>query len=638
MPKKLEYQLLVDTVRFHRAALLSGSKTPQQSACEAMAASLGQTVPFSSFRRRLGIARAMGLTGDEPDAPAAAPVQAAEPVQFPVLDVSSVERNLCDFTKMGWRRDRPVDTTSDLVDRDGNITGTKYTLDPGIIYPADWTGPFLRDKPKVKATTDDGVKRFLLTAIQDHTPAHGPFLVNLRALSLHLGAEVSIGQFTYARRWYEAIFGSGVRDKRKSHDRDTVRAYPTDLDGFLTCERRELSPSIWWCPEVNILPTAQNPVSDLQTYGKGRSVVFSHPKQELESVPRDPSEVPIVAYSTGVANPPNYVAKKAGQKAAFHHIIGALLVEIDADGFVYTHHIHADAETGKFQVYDIVVDNGAVSTGHAIPGITFGDGHIEHLDEAVAAATFGIGECDDVPLIDALLIEDAFTHDVQDFYSRNHHNKHDPWHLYAVANDNLTVRDEITRVGKFLSAIRRPWMRHHVVESNHDLALARWLKETDWREDLLNAELYLELNLTALQWVRAGLKNSIFEHAVRLHAGPELDDVDFLAEDQPYIVAGVQCGWHSHNGPNGSRGTTRGLLRLARRISKGHDHTPTKKLGVTSAGTCQRLMPKWAKGPTTWAHAHTLIYPGGHTSLVFVHAGRWRALGTPRNAEFRRAA
>lgn len=43
----------------------------------------------------------------------------------------------------------------------------------------------------------------------------------------------------------------------------------------------------------------------------------------------------------------------------------------------------------------------------------------------------------------------------------------------------------------------------------------RRLRETDWRADPLNAELYLELNITALRWIKNGEKHSIFEHACR---------------------------------------------------------------------------------------------------------------------------
>lgn len=49
-----------------------------------------------------------------------------------------------------------------------------------------------------------------------------------------------------------------------------------------------------------------------------------------------------------------------------------------------------------------------------------------------------------------------------------------------------------------------------------------------------------------------------------------------------------------------------------------------------------RPMPKWAKGPTSWAHAHLVIYEGGRTSHVFIKNGKWRAEGA-RAAE-RKAA
>jgi hypothetical protein len=612
--KALDPNILVTAVKALRQAEKAGGS--QRDACDICSEMLGRPVNFNTYRRWLMMARD------------------AAPEVTPPPSIPDVERNLCDYTQLhGWWRDRPRDK-AELVYRDGELVGSRNVIDPGMIYPPGWDGPLFRDKPKTKAQAPDGVQRFLLTSIQDQTPAIGPFMVNLRALAIHLNADMKIGQFTYAKNWHINLFGGGVRDKRRLEERDTVRDYPADLSPWLTCDRHELAENLWFAAEPNIRPTAQHPMSAMQTYGKGRSVVYPHPKQELESVPRDPLAQPVFVATTGCCNPPNYVKKKEGYKAAFHHVVGAFLIEIDADGYIYSHHIHADAFDGSFQVYDIRVDRGVVTTGHEIPGCTFGDGHVEHLDPGVGAATFGIGKGDDTPMIDALKIRECFVHDVFDFYTRNHHNRADPFHQFKVYLSGRSISDEIAKVVDFLSALRRPWMQIHAVESNHDLALYRWLKEADWRSDPMNARLYHQLNDKVLEWLERNEKKSIFEYAVRKHDNDNvLDAVHFIPETGPdasHLVEGVQCGWHGHLGPAGKPGTTAGFLGLAQRISKDHDHTPTKKQGVTSGGTCQVLMPDYAKGPTKWAHAHTLIYPGGHTSIVFIHAGRWRALGWKR--------
>jgi hypothetical protein len=53
-------------------------------------------------------------------------------------------------------------------------------------------------------------------------------------------------------------------------------------------------------------------------------------------------------YTTGAVTERNYVQKKAGQKAEFHHNYGALMVEVDKEGTPFVRQLAAD-DTGAFQ-------------------------------------------------------------------------------------------------------------------------------------------------------------------------------------------------------------------------------------------------------------------------------------------------
>jgi hypothetical protein len=88
-------------------------------------------------------------------------------------------------------------------------------------------------------------------------------------------------------------------------------------------ESRDLA-GIQVCAEANILPTAVNPLSGLLIYGKDHGAVFLSPKHQFESVPRTLHFAPVIAATTGARTAPNYVQKKAGLKAAFHHVIGGI--------------------------------------------------------------------------------------------------------------------------------------------------------------------------------------------------------------------------------------------------------------------------------------------------------------------------
>ncbi|WP_262265514.1 hypothetical protein [Microvirga yunnanensis] len=542
------------------------------------------------------------------------------------------EAHWSDYSWDGWVRTEAADSSyeEDILDRKGEVVGvrTVTVLDPGVQYPAGWDGPKLADRRTFRVRQADGVKRTIVTGIQDRTPLHGPFMVNLEAFAAYMGASIAVVGDTYAKGWWTALFGNG-RDKKQ--EPAIILDYPSYVGDRVQTQRLQAS-DVEVCAEVNIIPTAERPLSGLLTYGKGRCAVFSHPKQELESVPRAPHLDPVTVWTTGYATPPNYVQRKAGLKARFHHIIGAVLIEEDVDGTVFIYHLHADPETGAFQHFDVKVDRGQITTGHRVKAIPLGDGHIIHLDDEVDEATFrGLGS-----LVEVLDPEHVFVHDGLDFYSQNHHNRADPWHAAEVLRRGLTVAQEVRQVGQWLASIQRPGTTVHVVESNHDLALDRWLREGDWRKDPLNAPFYLEAALIKANAVARGESISIFETMVRNLSGDALADVHFLREDESFLVEGVQCGWHGHNGPNGSRGSTQGYLSLASKIAKGHDHTPAKRQGVASVGTMQTLMPKYAKGPTSWAHAHLVIYEGGRTSHVFIKNGKWRAEG--RRAQERKAA
>lgn len=520
-----------------------------------------------------------------------------------------------DYSMEGWVRKEATDYVETADNKRIRM------IDPGVQYPYDWTGPLLSDHRPHPARQEDAVTRWIVTGAQDKTPVHGPFMVNLEAFAAHMGADIVIVGSTYNKDWWSSLFGAN-RDRRSTPAE--MRQYSSYIEESIQTDRMKFA-GIKVCAEVNISPTAERPLSGLLTYGKGASTIFAHPRQELESVPRAPHLDPVLCWTTGYCTPPNYVQRKAGLKATFHHVIGAVLIEQDVDGAVFVRHIHANPETGTFQDLDVCVDHGEVTTGNRVRSITYGDIHQQHLDEDVEWATWLADDC----LQRSLNPEHIFIHDVLDFYSRNHHNRNDPWHAAEVLRDGLTVAQEIKNVANFLVSIRQEGTETHVVESNHDLALAKWVRENDWRSDLLNAPLQLELALAQANAINAGEKISLFETAVKKLADEPLDDIHFLHEDESFLVDGVECGFHGHNGPNGSRGTTQGYLRVACKMNKGHDHTPTKRQGVSSAGTKQVInpMPKYAKGPTSWAQCDVVQYAGGRTAHIIFKNGKWKAMG-----------
>ncbi len=463
-------------------------------------------------------------------------------------------------------------------------------------------------------------RRWLLTAAQNDTPVHAGFWRNLTAYAEHLGAEIIVGPFTYQ-------LGTFTDHTTRNN------VFAEQVRPFLSFERRECG-NVLFCAEMNTLPTANRPLSGLQTYTRGQWGVFPHAKVALETVPAMPGRQPPIIMTTGCCTVENYIAKKAGLKAAFHHVIGATLVEIDRHGRHFCRQINA-VEDGSFQDLDTVVKGGAVSSGHRVAAINWGDIHRAILDPDVAAGAWGIDaetleSVSSDSMLDALRPFDQFFHDLFHGEAINHWQADKPHERYALhVKDRLNVDREVKSCASFLRAAKREWCRSDVVESNHDYWISRWLQATDIRKDLANATAYFRWNLAAHQAIENGTENfSIFRHVLHEADPAGMEGVNFIPIGSSFEICkdrgGIECGLHGHVGTNGSVGSTQNLTKVAIKINKGHDHQATVHDGVYSAGVCA-TDKNLQKGPSSHSKSHIVTYLNGKRSIVTMQGPAWRA-------------
>ena len=144
---------------------------------------------------------------------------------------------------------------------------------------------------------------------------HGTFLKSLETMAVHVNAKIIVGTFTYNKFAFSNLDGDDWYDPK--------------IAKYILDEPAILADGLLWCGELNINPTASNPLSGLQSYAKGDSAIVPHVKVQLESLPTHKTLPVRMMYTTGTVTKRNYVQKKAGQKASFHHIFGALLVEVE---------------------------------------------------------------------------------------------------------------------------------------------------------------------------------------------------------------------------------------------------------------------------------------------------------------------
>lgn len=473
------------------------------------------------------------------------------------------------------------------------------------------------------------IKRYILTSAQNNTDAHVPFFENLVAYAEMLDAEVFVGSFSYNR----AAFSQKSTKRGRGPTEDDRREdwYDPIFEPYFMDEPLELAPMLEWRGELNIIPTAKRPLSSLETYTKLRSGIFPHCTFALASVAVTADDGAKMNYTTGAATMLNFVQKKTGLEAEFHHSYGALIVEVDHEGDWHVRQLNADPNGSFYDIAEmgttgaVYVDGGLVTAGVDVEAVNWGDLHARVIDPEIRDIAFSEGG-----ILDTLRPRHQFAHDILDFRARNHHeikNHHRMFLRHVEGVDN--VAREIENVKELLDTMHRDFALTVVVDSNHDRALERWLQESDYKKDPVNAVFFLECELDWHKRKAADPECDYHHLREALRRCGVSKDVLFLGPDDSFVLCddgggGIECGMHGHLGPNGSRGTPLNLSKMGRRANTGHTHSACIMDGLYVAGTFSRLRLDYNKGPSSWSHSLIVTYPNGKRCIVTIYNGKWR--------------
>jgi hypothetical protein len=333
--------------------------------------------------------------------------------------------------------------------------------------------------------------------------------------------------------------------------------------------------------------------------------------------------------TTGSVTLPNYIRKKAGIKAEFHHSIAALVVSIAPDGAFFCRHIHATNNVdGTFYDLDRKVVGGKIIEGVRPEAIIHGDIHIEKVDPVVAKTTWGYDPVTKTAtknvnsLTERLFPKRRIFHDLMDFSSRNHHNvldHHFRYQAYFHGRDN--VKEDVQDGANFLYQIGNPDIHDIVIQSNHDNALVKWLKNWEVRNDPENYEFWLECELKYIRALKAGKGCFLYEDVMRDLGTP--DSTTFVREDDTFMVNDVELAIHGHYGANGGRGSPAAFAKMGPKSITAHAHSPSITDGHMCVGTNSKLDLGYNKGLSSWSHTDGLLYDNGHRTLITMMNGRW---------------
>ncbi len=476
--------------------------------------------------------------------------------------------------------------------------------------------------PNAKRTLLPG-KRYVLTAAQNNTEVNAGFLKALESYCKDNGAELLVSRFTYNKGGFD---NSGQKDGELWYD--------PKLSKYICDKPMQIGKDLVFGGELDISPTASNPLSGFDNYFQGKSGVVPNPRVAMKSLPGLGEDNARFLYTTGAVTERNYIQKKAGQNAEFHHNYGALVVEVDENGHAFVRQLAAD-NSGMFQdLTNKYLPDGKIERNQPIEAITLGDIHVEKTDPVQDSVTFGKGG-----IMETLKPKYSFLQDIMDFTARNHHNMKDPFFWAEQKQKGNTVEGGFGTVAAWLKRHEQKGRQDIIVESNHDEAFDRWLKEQDVRFDPENARFWHEASAERYKQIESGQGDAnIFEWAVRRAA--DLPNAVFLRENDSFIIGknsedgqGIECALHGHSGPNGARGSPKGFTQLATKANTGHTHTAGIIDGVYTAGVSGKLDMEYNKGPSSWSHSHVITYPNGKRAIITVKNGKWRADDKPHTAE-----
>lgn len=541
----------------------------------------------------------------------------------PRLDPSLMEQALEAFRNAGGDKsaaarslDMPVNSFKHRLDR----ASRHFGVDLKKLAAGGKIEGLKTHKAKLPAKGD--VKRYIISSIQNNTRAW-PGFHNLLALADHLHAEVLVGTFTYNKSAYGE---KSVKRGTQTAGDDDELWYDPEVERFIRDERVQLAPGLLWCGEMNILPTATDPLSGFETYGGRNSCIFPHTRHEMRSVISGKHEGTKMNFTTGTLGQRNYIQKRAGLRAEESHVYGGLIVEVKPSGAWYVRQLQAGDDDA---IYDLnlrvqagIVEEFDPESGDEpfVNSITWGDIHEISLESSVRRLMFGAGG-----ILDTFRPRFQFMHDVLDFRSRNHHDMKNPHKMFEKHVSGVeNVEAEVRGVRDFLvKESLRPWCRTLVVPSNHDEALTRWLREADFKADPINSIFYLERELAHRKAIRARNPRFLDLEDALLSMGKMPDAVKFLCRDDDFVTCktktfpGIEHALHGDTWAN--------LMKYGRPLSIGHRHGCGIFGHLWVAGISGALDQGYNVGPSNWSQTHIFEYRNGRRTLVTMWDGDYRA-------------
>lgn len=450
---------------------------------------------------------------------------------------------------------------------------------------------------------------YIITSAQNATDVDLAFFTTLKAAAKHLGAELVVVPFRYKNPTSVWSASQAAEDW-----------WDPVLVPHLFNVRKKLNPNLVLCADIKTQPTATSPLTGFESLTGPESCIIGHPKMQFRTVPVPSGRYPKILSTTGACTKKNYTDTKAGKIGAFHHYLGAVIVEIQGKTF-HLRQLNADRLDGSFIDLDTLYTAQGAKKAPPALGLVTGDTHARFIDPKVDKATYGPGG-----IVETLDPQTIVFHDVVDGDTVNPHQAGDPFMAEARRKaDMASVEDEVKHVVKWVNS-RAKGRQAVIVDSNHHDFLARWVLSTDWKRDVKNAGFYLETARAMLASARMTPGGAEYDDPFAYWAKKMLaPNIKMLGPDDSFKIGDAECALHGHNGPNGAKGSLKNLSRMGVKVNIGHVHSPGIEEGGYAAGTSTPLKLSYTRGsPGSWLNTHIATYANGKRALITIVDGAWR--------------
>lgn len=453
-------------------------------------------------------------------------------------------------------------------------------------------------------------KYYFITQAQAETPINRGFWENIKKYSEFIGAEIIVQPSRYKN---PTSLEANNRQKDKEKNK---RLWSEELQPYLQAKDVELNKYLTYLGSLKIQPTAVNPLSGVQGFTGLSSCIVPHPKVHLEACPVLKDYPEKLMLTTGAVTVPNYTDTKAGKKGEWEHEYGFVVVEIvDKDRF-YVRQVIAE-DNGDF--YDLiykVTEKGVKEDRNEETVVVFGDSHFgQHDGEAHDAA---------VEITKKLNAKNVVMHDVYNGLVINHHELNNPIRQLVNQVDGSKFESVFEEIDCMLWGLERvsgdTKAKVHVVQSNHDLFLEKWLEKADLRTTPFKKEYVKLLNLLVED---KESRRGIIKRMIDEHFSEEGDKVQTYTVDDSFRVGDVELGFHGHLGGNGARGNINSFRVLNTKTVTAHQHSPKRRGGAVVVGTLTLKELGYNKGASNWIHGVGVLYPNGKVSHIHIIDGKY---------------